>query len=282
MKSKHRIAGVVVLYRPDAAVTANISSYLDQVERLYVVDNSSDASFGANVETLGEKAVYLPNFKNLGIATALNIGAKKADGEGYGLLLTLDQDSRADSQMVDNMLRCLERPDGGKVGIVAPHHDTGTGRKFSGGACLEVMTPMTSGCLLNLSAYREVGPFLDKLFIDFVDNEYCLRLRRFGFAVLRANQALLWHRVGETKKYGPFIATHHSPLRRYYKTRNRFWVFREYFKDFPGHCLFDLVRFAKEIASILIFEREKKTKLMMILKGARDFVWGRLGPFEGH
>ncbi len=143
------------------------------------------------------------------------------------------------------------------------------------------MTPMTSGCLLSLDAYREVGPFRDDLFIDFVDNEYCLRLRKMGFQVLRANGAMLQHSVGDTHKYGPFIATNHSPLRRYYKTRNRFWVFREYVKDFPGHCLFDLVRLVKEIVSIILFEGEKLAKLRMMWRGWCDFLRGRFGRYDG-
>jgi rhamnosyltransferase len=140
---------------------------------------------------------------------------------------------------------------------------------------------MTSGCLLDLVAWQVVGPFRDDFFIDFVDNEYCLRLRREGYRVLRANRANLEHAVGDISRYGPLIATNHSPLRRYYKTRNRLWVFREYLPDFPGHCLFDLVRLAKEIGSILLFEVEKWAKLRMMWRGFRDFRRERFGRYEG-
>ena len=59
------------------------------------------------------------------------------------------------------------------------------------GRCVQVLTPMTSGSLLDLSAYEAVGPFMDELFIDQVDNEFCLRLRAAGFSVLEAGEATL-------------------------------------------------------------------------------------------
>jgi rhamnosyltransferase len=133
---------------------------------------------------------------------------------------------------------------------------------------------------LNLQVYLDAGQFRDELFIDFVDNEYCLRLRRRGFSVLRADQAVLYHSVGDTRRYGPFIATNHSPLRRYYKTRNRFLVNRLYRRDFPGHCLFDRVRLTKEIFSILIFEGGKLAKLCMMWRGYLDYRRGRFGKYK--
>ena len=138
---------------------------------------------------------------------------------------------------------------------------------------------MTSGNLLNLQVYLDAGPFRDDLFIDFVDNEYCLRLRNRGYSVLRADRAVLFHTVGDTRRYGPFIATNHPPLRRYYKTRNRFLVNRLYLRDFPGHCLFDRVRLLKEILSILIFEGEKLAKLRMMWRGYMDYRRGRFGIY---
>lgn len=281
MNDRVRIAGVLVLYRPAAAVAANVASYLDQIERLFVVDNSEAASSPDWPVLADPKVVYLPNHANLGIAAALNVGARRAAAAGYDLLLTMDQDSHAAPDMVARMLECLDGREPAQVGMLSPFHMTKSEHRPGSAACEDVMTPMTSGCLLNLQAYEAVGPFLDELFIDFVDNEYSLRLRKSGFLVLRANEARLQHSVGDTKKYGPFIATNHSPLRRYYKTRNRFLVFSHYFWDFPGHCLFDLVRLVKEIGSIILFEPEKSGKLRMMWRGWCDFLHGRYGKYEG-
>ena len=283
MLTPPRIAAVVVLYHPAPEVVANIRSWAGQVDAIFVVDNSGGdiPAVVSAIAALG-KVTLIRNRENEGIARALNIGAEKAGEEGYDFLLTMDQDSSAEPDMVENLLACLDGRDPARVGIISPFHMTkSSGNPPPDVACQDVMTPMTSGCLLSLNAYRAVGPFRDDLFIDFVDNEYCLRLRKQGFRVLRANGALLQHSVGDTRKYGPFIATNHSPLRRYYKTRNRFLVDRLYRSDFPGHCLFDRVRLAKEIASIILFEGEKLAKLRMMWRGYRDYRQGKFGKYEG-
>lgn len=279
--SGQRLAAVVVLYHPGPEVLANIASWAGQVESVFAVDNTEgDISEVVSAVAGMDKVILIRNRGNEGIARALNIGAARALERGFDFLLTMDQDSAAAADMLERMLACLEGRNISGVGIISPVHLTKASRTPPAALeCREVMTPMTSGCLLNLAVYRQAGPFRDELFIDFVDNEYCLRLRRAGFSVLRAGNALLRHSVGDTRTYGPFVATNHSPLRRYYKTRNRFWVFCEYVSCFPAHCFFDLVRLAKEITSIIIFEDEKRDKLRMMWRGWRDFRRGRFGKF---
>lgn len=278
-----RIAAVVVLYNPSNEVFRNVASYLPQVEVLYAVDNSETQASQIIAELRRiSKVFYLANNCNLGVARALNIGAEKAAEAGFDFLLTMDQDSQASPDMVERMLECRDGRDVAKVGMIAPCHVTKASRANSGMCEFEeVMTPMTSGCLLNLSVYRMAGPFREDLFIDFVDNEYCLRLRKTGFKVFRANRAILEHNVGNIRKYGPFIATNHSPLRRYYKTRNRFLVNRLYRSDFSGHCLFDRVRLVKEIVSIVLFESDKLAKLRMMWRGYIDYRRGCFGKYQG-
>ena len=78
-----KLAGVVVLYNPDQKVINNINSYIDELDTLYLVDNSS-----ADNSTLftHEKVEYIPLQKNTGIAHALNVGAKKAIDHNFHYL----------------------------------------------------------------------------------------------------------------------------------------------------------------------------------------------------
>ncbi len=278
-----KIAAVVVLYHPEAEpLSSLVAALMEQVGLVYLVDNSVPpvARLGATLQQQGNIR-YLPNHANQGIATALNIAARRALQDGCELLLTMDQDSLPAPDMVARMLTCRERMAGQCLGMLAPFQITPAQQPTSHLPEFQtVMTPMTSGCLLELAAYQAVGPFRDDFFIDFVDNEYCLRLQRAGFAVIRANQALLRHQVGDLRTYGPFVATNHGPLRRYYKTRNRLYVFTEYLRSFPAHCLFDLVRLVKEIGSILLFEQQKGSKFRMMLLGVLHFLQGRRGSFE--
>ena len=103
---------------------------------------------------------------------------------------------------------------------------------------------MTSGNLVNLDAFRQVGPFMDELFIDSVDHEYCIRLQINGYKVIQLNGVLLEHTLGERRKHlfiyplnffkknksivSYKIVNNHNYIRKYYMVRNRLYVSRKY------------------------------------------------------
>ena len=279
------VAGMVMLYRPTADVLDNVRTSADQVRALYAVDNTEDPdpSFVSALETISEVR-YLPNARNLGVATALNIGSRRAIEDGYEWLLTMDQDSTPTPGMVASMLRCLSLPRAQHIGLISPFHtQVGGNPRKPQGPYTEVLTAMTSGNLLRLSAYAAVGPFLDDLFIDQVDNEFCLRLHAAGFTVLEAGEAVLAHRVGSLHYHRlplPMYTSNHAPVRRYYITRNRFYVGRMYRDRFPEYRRFELRQLAKEVLKILLYERQKLPKLRMMGLGFRDYRRGRLGPYS--
>src|SRR5690606_29661762 len=104
-----KISGVVVLYNPDSGVLQNIKSYIDQIEYLFVVDNSEKVNdlLVAELKKIN-KIEYKNNFRNLGVATALNIGALKSINKGFDFILTMDQDSFAHPDMIRIMLNNMQ------------------------------------------------------------------------------------------------------------------------------------------------------------------------------
>lgn len=280
-----RVAAVIVAYRPERAVLVNLASYVDQVDAVYVVDNTEEPESGFAAEVArDERVTYVANNRNLGIATALNQGARAARDAGFEWLLTMDQDSTATPGMVEALMRCaLAEPDG--IGVVSPVHRQvgGEPREVEPG-CHEVLTAMTSGNIVSLAALSRVGWFMDELFIDQVDNEICLRLRRAGLQVLESGDADLLHRVGQIRKHRfpyPAYSTNHSPLRRYYIARNRLWVGRMYAKDYPEFERFERRQMLKDVVKIVLYEDRKWAKLRMIRRGLRDARAGRLGAYPG-
>lgn len=276
------VAGVVMLYNPDISVLDNLNSYLCQVDRLFVVDNSEipNTAIVERLSTLPGVG-YFSNGGNLGVASALNKGAELALAEGFVYLLTMDQDSMARPGMVLSLLKCFEEDDSGKLAMAAPVL-VGNDSPVSGGdsSSEEILFAMTSGCLLKLSAYSVSGPFMDDLFIDYVDIEYSMRLCRDGHTLVRSQAALLEHRVGHQLSIaGNFTVTTHSPVRMYYKTRNRLLIWKWYGKTFPGFCWVDRFRIWREIFRLLLFEPDKWEKLIMMVRGIRDFRSGKMGKY---
>ena len=150
----------------------------------------------------------------------------------------------------------------------------------------EVLTEITSGALTKSSIYKNVGLYDEKLFIDLVDHDYCLALNKKGFKVIQVNSAVLIHNLGDSIKKSilglKMIPTNHSPLRRYYMSRNRHYIWDKYKQDFPGWVLTDKRRFITENLKIILFENNKIEKLKYIREGIRDYKNNIFGEFKNN
>lgn len=280
-----KIAGVVVLYNPDISVIENIRSYITELSTLYIIDNSDEPHEISKTFSDEPKIVYITNKSNLGIANALNQGAYLAMESGHNWLLTMDQDSKALPSMLVKMLQCYQKYSSEKIGILSPYH---ANHFFpiskNPNLCNEVLVTMTSGNLLNLNAFMSVGPFLECLFIDHVDTEYCLRLWDRGYKILQVNHAILDHKVGELKLHTlgkkTFFSTNHSPVRKYYVYRNGSLVLDLYQAKFPEYCKKLRSRYWIDAFIVLFYEKEKWTKFKMMLWGYLDYKRGNFGKYH--
>jgi len=69
---------------------------LDQVDKLYIIDNSEKQNSPLFEKIrLPKKLEYVWNRSNLAFAAALNLGANRAINQRFDYLLTMDQDSEA-------------------------------------------------------------------------------------------------------------------------------------------------------------------------------------------
>lgn len=285
-----KLAGVVVLYNPDSKVKKNIDSYIKYLDKLYIVDNSNNDMI---FDYKDKKVEYIKNNKNLGIASALNIAAKKAISDKFEWLLTMDQDSMFEKGELDKMLEFIEklRTDSyiqminttsyDEIGLVSPLHKTVMNVDGDEKGIDFPMTVMTSGNIINLSAYQKIGGYKEWFFIDGVDFDYCLNLKMHGYKVIRLNFVYLKHNLGDavTKNiFGKKIySLNHSPLRRYYIVRNRHYLYDLYKNDYRDYCKLELSRTRNEAIKILLCETQKIRKLSYMFKGYIDYKLGKKG-----
>lgn len=292
-----KVYGVVVLYNPDKKLKKNIETYIDGVEKLYLVDNTPDADNSKDFSG-NKKIEYIPLKKNMGIAYALNYAAKLAIKEGAEWLLTMDQDSKfKDKTGVQDMLRFLEECKNNKymdkvvgntfeeIGIVSPFHCTERNQGEVLPGFTKPIEVMTSGNLVNLKAYKKVGGFKDWLFIDCVDFDFCMELRKKDYEVIQLSWVKLLHELGdlqEVKWMGKKTYTdNHSAFRRYFMTRNRFYLFDLHADRFYGFCIKAKHDTRKEIIKILLYENDKFKKLRETYRGYRDYKKGIKGGYHG-
>lgn len=295
--------GLIITFNPQPDFFSALAFFYTQLDQLILVDNGSNPEARRQMEQEAQRRksslVVLFNETNLGIATALNQGFKWAIEKGFDCLLTFDQDSYPATGMVPIMLEVYStHSKDGRLAVVAPvvmdplvniqarflrpKNRLLYERVSCDGHVLENVTyVITSGSLYNLAAYQQIGPFRDDFFIDYVDTEYCLRAKQCGYRIEVACNARLNHRQGERQKRSVWGQDHyptfHSPLRWYFKSRNRIPMLRKYALRFPHWFLYEVVATFYGFLKMLLFEPQKLAKLRAFFLGTLDGIRGRMG-----
>lgn len=139
---------------------------------------------------------------------------------------------------------------------------------------------ISSGTLLRRDAVEKVGLPRADFFMDFVDHEYCLRLRRLGFKIGVVASSLLSHTLGDPRGVVLFgsrrVWTEHAPWREYYMTRNEVFTIWKYYPDWRTKC-YTIRRLLRERAHILLFGERRLYCLMLMCRGFLDGRAARLG-----
>lgn len=287
-----KVAAIIVSYNPDSNLFDSINLLLNQVEKVIIVDNGSKEKYVKYIKSINEdKIEIILNKENLGIATALNIGVRKALENGYEWILTMDQDSKASPYMVKkmfNVYNSINREERKDILSIFPNFVDERIQSIEENSNMNsyeyVDADITSGNLLRKEVFEKVGFFDDSLFIDLVDTDFCMRLNEKGIKMIKIRDAVLYHSLGESKTIkgilGSFNTSNHSALRRYYMTRNRFYIWEKY----KGLNSFTLNRdkklFKKEFVKIILGEKDKVNKIKMVLRGYKDYKKGIKGKLK--
>lgn len=234
-------AGIVVYYPNINEFVENLKNICKQVNSVVVINNGISSQDNAQLKEVIDCAgnvTLINNNENEGIAYALNEMCKWAKENGYTWILTLDQDSVCNADMIERMLPRLSEI---KIGIVCPKVVfRNTEVVFKTTNKLETSFPnlsldacITSGSLTNIAAWEEVNGFDDWLFIDHVDNDFCKALTLNGYRIVRENRAILFQQAGEMRCRRTFtgkykLLTNYSPLRNYYIVRNHIYFIKKY------------------------------------------------------
>ncbi len=263
------LACVIVFYNPDEKAVRNAAEYSDMFTYIIVVDNSDKDN--GNRLPAKDNIRYIFNGKNYGIAKALNIGIKEADNKSFKYVLMMDQDSLLPENSLKALVQTIEVKKNEKWGIISSFPDDRNYGLEKLKGTREISMAITSGSILNMEAYKNAGPFEDELFIDCVDHEYCLRLRKLGYKIYQNCEAEMPHSLGsmETREmFGrKFSVTNHAPVRYYYRTRNSLYVGKKYKKEFPEYRKAMIKNIFADMFKVVFFEKKKTDKLFNILKG---------------
>ena len=290
-----KVAAIIISYNPDNNLLDSINLLINQVEKIIIVDNGSESQKKKNINLIkdidNKKIEVIFNEENLGIAIALNIGVKEALNQGYNWILTMDQDSKASSNMVEKMLEVyntIDESERKEILSIFPNFVDERIQSIEENSNMNsyeyVDADITSGNLLRAEVFDKVGFFDDSLFIDLVDTDFCMRLNEKNIKMIKVRDAILYHSLGESQSvksiFGKFNTSNHSALRRYYMTRNRFYTWEKY-KDLNSFTLNrDKKLFKKEFVKIILGEKDKVNKIKMVFRGYKDYKKGIRGKLK--
>lgn len=279
------IAATVVLYNPSKDELKNIQSYIDCVDMLYIMDNSKSSNLHYIEQDYNEKNYKYFHFPdNIGLCSALNKSMQYAKKDSFKWMVVFDSDSSLITDIISVYKKHMN--DFSNVAVFAPVHifDRSSNEKFEG--TREIKWSMTSGCMFNIEIFLKIGGFMEELFVDGLDIDYCYRAKENGYKIIQCGEALLNHHPGETKsvkifgkpifKYG-----YASPIRIYYQARSCIWcflmykekddLFRYFWKWFKVLFLFDnKFEYLKEIKIGTLEGIELYKKQRIKLKNGED------------
>jgi rhamnosyltransferase len=275
------VVAIIVSFNGGSDTVNCIRSIRKQVESVFVIDNGSSVESLYLLQELHRRAditlIAIP--VNIGLGAALNLGVKKAMPLNFEWILTLDQDSLPAPNMVAKMLDYAR--DNSQAKSLSPNLVSRNGLAETSKAGL-VKYVITSGNLIHRSIFESVGLYNSYYFIDCIDFDFSLRIRKLGFSMHKVAAAKMIHEVGMQSKLPQILRSfysRHAPVRRYYMFRNVIFLIRSHF-DFDFWFILKLsFLYAIFFVLLIIFEERRLVNLKCIALGLFDGVVGNDGPY---
>jgi len=255
------------------------------VDCVYVVDNGSSTyskDLLTSKSTVSKvKILFLP--ENYGIGKALNLGLEYAQNHNYKWFITFDQDSMPSLNMLQQIFEFHFSEQNSLCftpRLVSAKDITSDNSESSNSI---VPYAITSGNMIAVDLALKIGGYDEIYFVDCVDFEFSLRLRRYGCKIFRVGSAQMAHGVGDGTSVPKFLRkfyTKHSALRRYYQYRNIVFLCKSYLFIFPGFCLKLLIGQFIQTFMLIVLENNRIENIQNILLGLRDGILGRGGKLH--
>lgn len=277
------LAGIIS-YNPSLIrLRKNIEAIASQVNEIIVIDNASNNQIQVEKQIrelcdIGIIVRLIKNSMNYGLGKALNYVFKYAQEKHFDWVIMLDQDSVIPGNYIDKAARYFKNRD---IGIICTsYYEKNLGKTISKEKNENEQLPyiyvhrcITSASIVKVDAYKKTNGFDEEMFVDYVDFDFSMKMRKAGYKILKMNDTMIEHELGNSKEqrfaFWQFRLTTHSAQREYWIARNIIVFIYRYHKDEP--TIRDFLSLCKHFVIILIYERDCKwKKLKSLCKGVRD------------
>ncbi|MGZ3612112.1 MAG: glycosyltransferase family 2 protein [Ktedonobacteraceae bacterium] len=297
-------ACIIVTYNPDsAAFSSLVTRLLGSPVAIYVVDNWFSDEVTQTLreicQTHQEKITFIPLDENYGIAKAINCGIESARADQHKYAMLFDQDSLPQQGLMEELQTVTAKlaASNERVAAIGPRlYDPRSATYFrfgllkwgmwqrvgcncGNGDLIRCEFINSSGSLLFLRHWEQIGSFCEEFFIDHVETEWYMRVRKLGLECYGfCSCGHIEHHMGDDVCrywFGKWRFMPRRPPQRHYTiVRNGIWMWRlnhtpiAWITNSVMKIMFTLVYFS-------LFDREGKKQFYAILKGIRDGLFHR-------
>ena len=254
------IMAVIITYNPDIETFyCNVQRIKSQVDDLVIFDNCS-----GNIDGIKSKLpdVHLiQNDANIGLPINYNKAVNLAKEKDYKWLLIMDQDTLIPDNLIEEYRKYMSWD---KIAIICPQF-----RDINRISEEDFIKSIPREPFNNVDIAVEIGGFDEKMFIDYVDYDYCKNCINHGYKILRTNNCIIEHQIGKSKTVNffgkKFTCYNHPPVRKYYFFRNRVYYARKYHEK-----IFITLKSLIGNFIPLFYEENKSEKIKQAVKGFFD------------
>lgn len=228
----------------------SILKYEKSYHSVVVVNNDQQQLVKSNFPS-SPQLVIINNPRNVGFATAVNIGIKYALSHNADSILLINNDTILHKPIMKKLSEAFDEHS--TIGIVGPAieffkknkklYDLGGYVNMTIGKTrhdnekkipFEVLQfpDYVSGCcmLIKESVIKKIGYFDERFFLYYEDVDFCLRAKKAGFAVAVDPSIILYHGLSKT-------AGKNSKIILYHQTRSALQFGKKYFGKRPQRVL---------------------------------------------
>lgn len=275
-----KLVGIVILYNPSKEIFDIYKNLTEQIDSLIYIDNS-DVSNKSILSFFNKKenCIYHAMKKNVGLAKALIYGCDMAIKMGYTHAILFDQDTWLAKDSIYLMIKENIKYNASLISpnIYNLYRDQNNNLKLMENAIYEkkvryVDWTITSGSIIDLNVYNNIGGFDSKLFIGQIDQDYCCKLYKNGYKVLLVGNAFIYQEAGKIIVHNLFYKRINDPnytrIRYYYIFRNERYLrkkWRNYYKRQKVHLW-------KYLLIIVLYSKNKFLFLYSCIKGWHDGI----------
>lgn len=271
------VSAVIVIYKPNLNTFVRTLSSITAQVRYCIIINNGIGSFNFSAYN---NVIYIELGYNYGIAYAQNKGIKRALELNSDYILLSDQDTIYPEHYVSDI---FSYSSSFIYDVLCPVFFDNIKNEYSPIMLTKfsytnniskptyVEHTIASGTIIKASIISRVGMMDERLFIDYVDFEWCWRLKNMNMKILCVPQVIINHALGDGyKKILGLKVTIRSNFRYYYMLRNGCYLalFCNNLKFYERILL--LKKTFKLSIAVFLLRSNKKTIFLII----KAWFWG--------